>query len=96
MRIFYQNVNRIRSKLKQLYTNILAEDFDVICLCETNLDGSIATNEFVDDRYNVYRRDRETSGSAKRSGGGVLLALKKGICATRHPDFESHLEELYG
>lgn len=95
MKIFYQNVNRIRSKLQQLYINILSEDYDVICLCETSLDSSFSNSKFVDDRYTVFRRDRETTGSSKKSGGGVLIALKKNLFAVRRTEFESSLEDLW-
>lgn len=95
MKIFYQNVNRIKSKLKQLYINILNDNYDIICLSETNLDSSFSDSEFVDERYVVFRRDRETTMSLKKSGGGVLIALRRDLTAVRRPELESNLEDLW-
>lgn len=58
MDIYYQNVNRIRSKTHEVYTNVLNSEYDVICLTETNLNSSVFDNEILDSRYNIFRRDR--------------------------------------
>lgn len=95
MHVFYQNVNRIRSKLQDLYLNILNTNYDLICLCETNLDSSIHSSELIDDRYITFRRDRETSSSSKQSGGGLLIAVKKEFVVQRRQDLESSSEDLW-
>lgn len=95
MRIFYQNVNRIRSKLNDVYLSLLNDDYDIVCLTETNFDSGIYTSEVIDDRYVVFRRDRESTTSSKQSGGGVLLAIKKHFHVTRHQDMETSLEDLW-
>lgn len=68
MLIFYQNVNRIRSKISELYINVLNSNYDIICLTETNLNDSIFDSECFDDRYSVFRRDRSGTGCTKREG----------------------------
>lgn len=77
MLIFYQNVNRIRSKTVDIFLNVLNSSYDIICLTETNLNDSIYDGELFDTRYNVVRRDRHESSSRKSEGGGVLIAIKK-------------------
>lgn len=76
LKVYYQNVNRIRSKVQDVYKGILAEDYDIICLTETNFNSGVHSGEVVDGRYNVFRRDRESTRSHKDDGGGVLIAAK--------------------
>lgn len=53
-------------------------NYDIIILCETWLNSSILSSELFDDRFVVYRRDRETSNfRIKKEGGGVLIAVSK-------------------
>lgn len=54
--------------------------------------------EIFDERYHVYRRDRETSSlsSHKKDGGGVLIAVKKdGFNSIRQIRWESLCEDLW-
>ena len=95
LKIYYQNVNRFRSKLKEFYLNVLNCNYDIICLTETNLNGGVFDGELFDDRYNVYRRDREDTGSSKSDGGGVLVATKKSLNVIRQVSLESHFEDLW-
>ncbi|KAH9629589.1 hypothetical protein HF086_002525 [Spodoptera exigua] len=93
--IFYQNVNRIRSKLAQFTLNLLNSNFDVICLTETNLNMSVFDGEVVDARYNLFRRDRADSSSAKVEGGGVLLAVHKKYQVIRQASWDSDMEDVW-
>lgn len=97
MLVFYQNVNRIRSKQKldDVFLNILNCNYDIICLTETNFNDSIFDGEFIDDRYNVIRRDRYTTNVRKNDGGGALLAIKTDINFTRKCSWESKLEDIW-
>lgn len=95
MLIFYQNVNRIRSKTVDIFLNVLNSSYDIICLTETNLNDSIYDGELFDTRYNVVRRDRHESSSRKSEGGGVLIAIKKSFKFTRQVSWESQLEDLW-
>lgn len=76
---YYQNCRGIRTKLHTLYMNILSHAYDVIILTETWLIPEIDNCEFIDQRYTVYRRDRNRSVTGKRDGGGVLVAVLKGL-----------------
>ena len=73
--IYYQNSRGIRTKLNTLYMNILSNCFDVIVLTETWLIPTINNNEFIDDRYLVFRCDRNRTTTRKSDGGGVLMAV---------------------
>lgn len=79
MDIFYQNINRKRSKIYEIYSNILLNNFDMICLSETNFNNTVFDNEIFDNRYNIFRRDRFSTKICKIEGGGVAVALKKKV-----------------
>lgn len=81
--IYYQNCRGLRTKLNTLYNNILADSHDIIILSETWLVPDIDDAEFIDSRYIVYRCDRNRVLSGKSDGGGVLIAVRRGLNATR-------------
>lgn len=93
--IFYQNIGRARSKVKDIQLSLLDSNYDIVCLTETNFDRGVYDNEFVDNRYNVFRRDRESSCSSKQSGGGALIAVKNNINVIRQSSWESIVEEIW-
>ncbi|KAL0901514.1 hypothetical protein ABMA27_006750 [Loxostege sticticalis] len=95
LNLYYQNVNRIRSKLNDVFLNILQNNYDVICLTETNLNDSVYSSEFIDDRYYIFRRDRETSSNSKTDGGGVVIAVKKDINVIRRSDWDCEAEDIW-
>lgn len=79
--VYYQNCRGIRTKLNILYMNILANCYDIIVLSETWLTPNIADNEFIDERYVIYRCDRNRMATNKKEGGGVLVAVLKNLHA---------------
>ena len=93
--LYYQNVNRIRTKTHDVYMNVLANDYDIICFTETNLNNSVHDAELIDSRYNVFRRDRESSASHKTEGGGLLVAVKNSIRVVRRMSWETGAEDLW-
>lgn len=95
MLIFYQNVNRIRSKLNDLHLSILNSSYDIICLTETNFNNSVLDSEYIDNRYTVFRRDRNSSCSKKTDGGGVAIAVKKSLRVVRQVSWECDVEEIW-
>ncbi|CAK1603804.1 unnamed protein product [Parnassius mnemosyne] len=65
-------------------------------MTETWLNRSVFDSEIFDDRYNVYRRDRESNGfHASKNDGGVLIAVPKQINSERLFSFESKCEDLW-
>lgn len=95
MFVYYQNVNRIRSKTNAFYLNVLNSDFDIIALTETNLNFDISDSELFDDRFIVFRRDRSSTYSSKKDGGGVLIAVNKRCNVTRQTSWESDAEDVW-
>jgi Reverse transcriptase (RNA-dependent DNA polymerase)/Endonuclease-reverse transcriptase len=55
---------------------VLANNYDIVLL-ETSLVCSFNDEELFDARYFVFRCDRSLSTSTKKSGGGVLIAVKR-------------------
>lgn len=80
---YYQNVRGLRSKINTFSLNLMASNFDIIALTETNLQPSINTSELFPDTFNVYRCDRDLEATGKQGGGGVLMAVSKNILSTR-------------
>jgi hypothetical protein len=73
----------------------LSENFDVIVLVEIWLHGGISDAEVLNDRYVVYRNDRNVNNSGKSIGGGVLIAVKKFLTSKRLNDSNSSLEDVW-
>lgn len=93
---YYQNCGGLRSKVNEVRTNILNSNYDVIILTETWFRPGVYDSELFDGRYTVLRRDRDSKTSVKKDGGGVLVATKKTLSATRRADWEDRsIEELY-
>ncbi|CAG5031084.1 unnamed protein product [Parnassius apollo] len=98
MYIYYQNINRARSKIDSLYKNFLNSNYNLICLTETNFDASVYNGELFDEQYNVFRRDHDTTCIKKYNkddGGGVLVAVKKQYSAVGQVSWESELEDVW-
>lgn len=73
--IYYQNCRGTRGKLQTIYMNILSNSYDIIVLTESWLIPDIADCEIIDERYNVFRCDRDRAATGKLEGGGVLVAI---------------------
>lgn len=80
--IYYQNCRGIRTKLNTLFMNILSNCYDVIVLTETWLIPTVSNNEFIDNRYVVFRCDRNRTATNKSDGGGVLIAILRQLNPT--------------
>lgn len=74
---YYQNIRGLRTKTTEFKHNLLLETYDIIALTETWLDSDIFDSELFDDRYIVYRKDRDFTKTGKKRGGGVLTAVHK-------------------
>jgi len=93
--IYFQNINRGRQKIIEIYKSVLTNEYDVIILLETNLDDSFYSEELFDDRYVVFRGDRNERTSVKKEGGGVLIAVKRKFDVSEvdvfHKEFLEHV-----
>nr|XP_049692398.1 uncharacterized protein LOC126053707 [Helicoverpa armigera] len=93
--IFYQNVRGLRTKTNTFYRNVCSNGFDVICLTETWLTEGITDSELFDDRYLVWRRDRDYSNTGQSMGGGVVIAVKRDLVVDARNEWCSSAEDLW-
>lgn len=94
--IYYQNCGGMRSKLSEFRNNLLCTNYDIVIITETWLMPGIFDSEITDDRYILFRRDRDFSTSDKKDGGGIIVAIKKHIPAIRNTNLEDeNVEELF-
>lgn len=85
----------LRTKTEDLYLSVLCCDYDVIILTETWLNDTIFDHELFDTRYAVFRRDRSTTSSYLKDGGGVVIAIHKKFESLRKKSWESVCEDLW-
>lgn len=90
---YYQNCGGIRSKLANIRLNLAQSDYDIVLLTETWLQAGVFDSEVVPNNFNIFRRDRDTSTSHKKDGGGTLIAINKRIPAIRRAEWESKTSE---
>lgn len=76
IKILYQNVRGLRTKIQSIYLNSCCKEFDIICITETWLHEDIADSELFHDDYQIVRMDRDCDKTKKKIGGGILVALK--------------------
>ncbi|XP_055622268.1 uncharacterized protein LOC129765855 [Toxorhynchites rutilus septentrionalis] len=84
LRIYYQNVRGLRTKIDAFFLSVSEEEFDLIVLTETWLDDRISTQLFGPS-YAVYRTDRSHLNSHKSRGGGVLIAITRRLTSYLDP-----------
>lgn len=87
--IFYQNVNGLRTKCLELSNNILINDFDIIVITESWLQDDILDRELCDNRYVVFRVDRNLSATGKCMGGGIVIFVRTEMDAYLNSDWSS-------
>lgn len=93
--IYYQNVRGLRTKTAVFYRNVCINNFDIVCLTETWLLDGISDSELFDDRYLVWRRDRDYTHTSQIMGGGVLIAVKRELAADTCSEWCSSAEDLW-
>lgn len=87
LRVLYQNVRGLKTKLPTWRSSLLLSEHDLVAVTETNLDNSVEDSELTDGDWRILRRDRVTLG------GGVLLAARDGITMSRQYDLETDCGE---
>ncbi|CAH2098333.1 unnamed protein product [Euphydryas editha] len=93
--IFYQNARGLRTKTSCFKRNVLLNNYDIISITETWLLGSIHDEELFDDRYTVWRRDRDYSLTNQSLGGGVLLGIRRDFAMVGRPEWHTTSEDLW-
>lgn len=86
--IYYQNVRGLKTKTNRFRSELISSSYDVIILCETWLREDVFTSELFDDRYVVYRNDRDNAAINKSDGGGCLIAVKRNLLSKRVVGYE--------
>ena len=96
IKIFYQNVRGLRSKLHTFKQNVTNNNYDVICITESWLNNSIYDFNIIDpENYSIFRRDREDTRSLKKDGGGAFIAVKNDLNVTLLRDYQSDAEDVW-
>ena len=74
--VYYQHVGGMNTSLSE-YSLACSDDvYDLYAFTETWLSDLTLSKQIFSSNYTVYRQDRSPLNSSKRSGGGVLLALR--------------------
>ena len=69
LKVFIANFRSLNNKISLLNQKLLEYDYDIFCGIETWL-GSNVTNNFINESYAIFRRDRN------ERGGGVMIGVK--------------------
>lgn len=77
LRVYYQNVRGLRTKVDCFFLSVSECNYDVIVLTETWLDERFYSTQLFGSKFNVYRTDRNVLNSSKIRGGGVLIAVSE-------------------
>lgn len=77
LKIYYQNCRGLKTKTHEFRQAIEVNNYDVVAITETWLNENFLSNELFDNRYIVYRKDRNRQITGKNEGGGVLIAILK-------------------
>ena len=96
LRVYYQNVRGLRTKIDDFFLTVTECDYDVIVLTETWLDTNINSVQLFGNVFSVYRCDRNRQNSTKTRGGGVLIAVARHLTSCVDPTpVSSTLEQLW-
>lgn len=81
IKIFYQNVRGLRTKCLDFKHQLSLNEYDILLITETWLCEGILDRELCDDRYDVFRMDRDLSATGKTIGGGVMICTRRELGA---------------
>ncbi|XP_058817105.1 uncharacterized protein LOC131680407 [Topomyia yanbarensis] len=95
LRIYYQNVRGLRTKIDELFVAATDVDYDVIVLTETWLNDQINSIQQLGPSYTIYRNDRDPSSTGKTRGGGVLIAVSNRLSSKRNTINNNGIEQLW-
>lgn len=93
--IYYQNVRGLRTKTSEFYRQVCLNSYPIIILTETWLLDGVLSSELFDERYVIWRRDRDLGLTRQSRGGGILIATQRDLPVTLQPLFNSTAEDLW-
>ena len=80
---FYQNAGGFRTKLREFQQAVSCSFYDILAFSETWLNSQITNDELGLSNFDIFRVDRDTTGSEKKRGGGVIIITKKHLKARK-------------
>lgn len=80
LKIMYQNVRGLRTKLHDVISNFPILNYDIFILTETWLSSHIVDAELGFTGFTVFRANRNVHTSTCTRGGGVLIAVRQTLC----------------
>ena len=95
LKVYYQNVRGLRTKIDELFVAASEGEYDIIVLTETWLNETINSLQLFGSRYTVYRQDRDPLSTGKFRGGGTLIAVSNHLSSKRKLDIGNDLEQLW-
>src|SRR5436190_1873235 len=94
IKVYYQNVRGMKTKLKDIYNEILVNSYDIILFTESWLNKSVLDGEICDlNNYFLYRRDRDNPDKAE--GGGVMILINNRLKSKIQTSWVSEAEDLW-
>lgn len=89
--ILSQNVRGLRTKSFNCFNSLSTSRAHIICPTETWLNENFTSGEFCPQHYRFFRRDRNNDLSGTTMGGGVAIATRSDLIATRLHNFETNV-----
>ena len=100
MRIYFQNIRGVNTRAHHVRSAIEGCSYDIILLCETWMQPGFNNAELfptgpnVQKNFIVYRKDRDLVRTGKKTGGGVVIAVRASIRSSRMFEFEYDHSDL--
>ena len=93
--LYYQNIRGGNTKTRGIRNNLSICNYALIFLVETWIQWGVHDSEMVlVEKFQTFRKDRDLSCSGKKTGGGLLVAARKGLNVARRADLESQNIEV--
>lgn len=86
--IYYQNIRSVPAKDK-LHRALMTTIYEVICLTETWFTANHKSDNYIPQRFNVFRLDRNECNSEFNRGGGVAVLVENKHRCKRLDQYEN-------
>ena len=84
------------NKLSEFNSSFTGQSYDVISVTETWFHDGIFDSEILTKlNYAIYRNDRNSKTSAKKKGGGAMIAVHNNLTSHRRRDLEADVEIVW-
>ena len=91
MNMGHLNIQGLQNKLDQLKLMLNSEENDIhlLGISETKLKSLHPDNAFIENKYQLFKKDRVLTQERQEKGGGLLVFVKNGIKCERRKDLET-------